>query len=57
MLLGLAAWLTRAWGGVRRALLPLVVRYTYGLVPLGFGMWLAHYCFHFLTGLYTHRCR
>ncbi len=23
------------------------------LVPLGFGMWLAHYCFHFLTGLYT----
>jgi hypothetical protein len=23
------------------------------MVPLGFGMWLAHYCFHFLTGLYT----
>src|SRR6204780_3921524 len=23
------------------------------LVQLGFGMWLAHYCFHFLTGLYT----
>jgi len=22
-------------------------------VPLGFGMWLAHYSFHFLTGLYT----
>jgi len=32
---------------------PLAVRYTYGLVPLGFGMWLAHYSFHFLTGLYT----
>jgi hypothetical protein len=31
----------------------LAVRYTYGLVPLGFGMWLAHYSFHFLTGLYT----
>ena len=23
------------------------------LVPLGFGMWLAHYGFHLLTGLYT----
>jgi ferredoxin len=58
LLLGLAAWLTRRWvGGANskstRALLPLAVRYTYGLVPLGFGMWLAHYCFHFLTGLYT----
>jgi ferredoxin len=58
LLLGLAAWLTRTWvGGANpkstRALLPLAVRYTYGLVPLGFGMWLAHYCFHFLTGLYT----
>ena len=53
LLLGLAAWLSRAWGGIRRAIVPLVVRYTYGLVPLGFGMWLAHYGFHFLTGLYT----
>jgi ferredoxin len=58
LLLGLAAWLTRAWVGRASAgnqcpLLPLLVRYTYGLVPLGFGMWLAHYCFHFLTGLYT----
>ena len=58
LLLGMAAWLTRAWAGKTssgrpRALLPLAVRYTYGLVPLGFGMWLAHYCFHFLTGLYT----
>jgi hypothetical protein len=32
---------------------PLLVRYSYGLVPMGFGMWLAHYGFHFLTGLYT----
>ena len=74
LLVGLAAWVTRAWvgkswvgkswvgkngpGGNRHrgshaALLPLIVRYAYGLVPLGFGMWLAHYCFHFLTGLYT----
>ena len=53
VLLGLAAWLTRIWAGSQRALLPLMVRYTYGLVPMGFGMWLAHYGFHFLTGLYT----
>ena len=53
VLLGMAAWLTRIWAGSRRALLPLMVRYTYGLVPMGFGMWLAHYGFHFLTGLYT----
>jgi ferredoxin len=53
VLLGLAAWLTQIWGGSRRALVPLAVRYTYGLVPLGFGMWLAHYSFHFLTGIFT----
>jgi ferredoxin len=53
VLLGLAAWLTQIFGGSRRALVPLAVRYTYGLVPLGFGIWLAHYSFHFLTGLYT----
>jgi hypothetical protein len=53
LLLGFAAWLTRAWAGIRSGLLPLMVRYTYGLVPLGFGMWLAHYSFHFLSGLYT----
>jgi hypothetical protein len=53
VLLGVAAWLTRIWAGSRRALLALMVRYTYGLVPMGFGMWLAHYGFHFLTGLYT----
>jgi ferredoxin len=53
VLLGLAAWLTRTLGGSQRALVPLVIRYSYGLVPIGFGMWLAHYGFHFFTGLYT----
>lgn len=53
ILLGLAAWITRRWAGVRRAWLPTMVRYSYALVPLGFGMWLAHYGFHFFTGLYT----
>jgi hypothetical protein len=49
LMLGLAAWITP----VRRSLIATAVRYSYGLAPLGFGMWLAHYSFHFLTGLYT----
>jgi hypothetical protein len=53
VLLGLAAWLTRRWAGSQRALLPLALRYSYGLAPLGFGIWLAHYGFHFLTGVLT----
>jgi hypothetical protein len=53
ILLGFAAWLTRALSGSSRAILPLAVRYSYALVPLGFGMWLAHYSFHFFTGLLT----
>src|SRR4029077_3426608 len=53
VLLGLAAWLTRALGGSRMAMAPLAVRYSYALVPLGFGMWLAHYGVHFFTGFLT----
>ena len=53
LLVGLAAWITQAWGGAKKAVLPIAVRYSYALVPLGFGIWLAHYGFHFLTGLYT----
>ena len=53
LLLGAAAWLSRKWGGRRGALLPTAVRYSYALIPLGFGVWLSHYGFHFLTGLYT----
>jgi ferredoxin len=53
LLLGLAAGLTKILDGSSRAILPLVVRYSYALAPLGFGMWLAHYGFHFFSGLYT----
>jgi hypothetical protein len=53
ILLGLAAWLTKISHGSSRPILPLVVRYSYSLAPLGFGMWLAHYGFHFFSGLYT----
>jgi hypothetical protein len=53
ILLAAAAWLTRALGGSKLALVPQAVRYSYALVPLGFGMWLAHYGFHFFTGILT----
>lgn len=53
VLLGAAAWLTKILHGSSRAAVPLVVRYSYALAPLGFGMWLAHYGFHFFSGLYT----
>lgn len=53
LLIGVATWVTRVWGGSRRPWLSLAVRYSYSLVPIGFGIWLAHYSFHFLTGLYT----
>jgi ferredoxin len=53
VLIGIAAWLTRAWSSNKRPLLSVAVRYSYALAPLGFGIWLAHFDFHFLTGLYT----
>jgi hypothetical protein len=53
LLLGLAALITRSWAGVKSGWLAIAVRYAYALSPLGFGMWLAHYGFHFFTGLYT----
>ena len=53
ILIGLAAWLTRVWGGSRKPLLSIAVRYSYSLAPLGFAIWLAHFGFHLLTGFYT----
>ena len=53
LLIGIASWVTRVWTGSNRPWLSLAVRYSYSLVPIGFGIWLAHYSFHLLTGLYT----
>ena len=53
LLIGSAAWLTRVWSGKKRSLISSAVRYSYSLVPLGLGIWLAHFGFHFLTGLFT----
>lgn len=53
LLIGVAAWMTKVWSGNKRSLISIAVRYSYVLVPMGFGIWLAHYGFHFLTGLFT----
>jgi polyferredoxin len=53
MLLGAAAWATRILRGSTSAVVPLAVKYSYALAPLGLGMWLAHYGFHFFTGILT----
>src|SRR5439155_24399823 len=50
---GGAAALSRRWGRLEAGTLEVATRYAYALVPLGFGMWLAHYCFHFLTSYET----
>jgi hypothetical protein len=54
VLLGGAAGLTRLCAGDRaRSVSRVAMSYGYALVPLGFGMWLAHYGFHLLTGALT----
>jgi len=53
LLIGAAAWITKVWGRSNNSVVALAVRYSYSLVPIGFGIWLAHYSFHFLTGLFT----
>jgi hypothetical protein len=56
LLLGTAGWLSRRWTGPaagQPSLRVWVTRYAFALVPLGFGVWLAHYGFHFFTGFWT----
>jgi hypothetical protein len=53
LLIGVAAWISKVWSRSKRPLLSQAARYAYSLAPIGFGIWLAHYGFHFLTGLYT----
>lgn len=53
VLVGAAALATR--GGTDRdaPLWPIIRTFSFGLVPLGVGIWAAHYSFHLLTGLWT----
>jgi ferredoxin len=53
-LMGGAAWASRLLaGGPPVSLAQTAACYAWALVPLGFGVWLAHYGFHFLTGALT----
>lgn len=49
---GAAAWTRRA-AGASDKVLALVKRFAPCIVPMGFGIWLAHYGFHFFTGVLT----
>lgn len=48
-----AAALSRRWGQLAGSRVDVATRYSYALVPLGFGMWLGHYTFHFFTSYAT----
>lgn len=48
-----AAALTRALTGSTLSLAAVAQRFVFSLVPVGFGMWVAHYGFHLLTGLFV----
>jgi ferredoxin len=49
LLVGGTAALSRQAGRLSETTLHVAIRFTLTLVPLGFGMWLAHYGFHFLS--------
>lgn len=53
LLIGGAAYLTRRIVRAETSLLSIATRYAYAFIPLGLGIWLAHYNFHLLTGLWT----
>jgi hypothetical protein len=48
-LVGTAAVLSRWLGQLKESWLEVATCFAYSLVPMGFGMWLAHYSFHFLA--------
>jgi hypothetical protein len=50
---GAAALTTLFTGGRMSSALDIATAYSYALIPLGFGIWLAHYSFHLLTGILT----
>jgi cytochrome c oxidase assembly factor CtaG len=53
LLVGMPAALSRRAGRLSLSRLEVAVRFCYALVPLGLGMWLAHYSFHFLASYDT----
>jgi hypothetical protein len=48
-----AATLSRAWGKLTEHRTVVATRFSFALVPIGFGMWLAHYSFHLFSSYDT----
>ena len=53
VLVGGAALATRSFAGSTGSVWATIRTFSFGLVPLGVGIWAAHYSFHLLTGLWT----
>jgi hypothetical protein len=53
LLIGAAASSRLITRSHRRSVRDDITRYAVGLIPFGFGLWIAHYAFHFLTGVLT----
>ena len=53
MLLACAGAVARAFAGNGETLRGTVITYSYALIPIGLGIWVAHYGFHLLTGAIT----
>jgi cytochrome c oxidase assembly factor CtaG/polyferredoxin len=49
LMVAISAVLSRWLGQLKESWLKVATRFAFSLVPLGFGMWLAHYSFHFLA--------
>ena len=50
---GSAAAISCCWGRLGGNLSDVAMRFSYSLLPLGFGMWLSHYSYHFLGSYET----
>jgi polyferredoxin len=53
LLLTGASAITRAFAETRSSLRGTILTYAYALIPIGLGIWVAHYGFHLLTGVLT----
>ena len=51
--IGATTLLSRWWGRLTGGVGEIATRYSYALAPIGFGMWLSHYSFHFVTSYDT----
>lgn len=53
VLLAAASAISRVLAENRQTLRAIVFTYAYALIPIGLGIWVAHYGFHLLTGILT----